>query len=391
MKKLLCLLALALLLPVWAAADTAAEVTSGCAMTMGTQTVPAKKLAKMQDDDYNTYYTLKPGKTLTVQAEQELGGVWLQLFDVVRKLTMEALVGEEWVTVSENPAHLTDWYALPEGATAFRIKNNDSWNLWIGEMAVYAPGDKPAEVHQWQELTRSDLMLIVAHPDDDLLWFAGLLPTYAGERQLQVQVAYLVPTTGNRKLELLDALWLCGVRAYPAFLDFRDVRGGTMEKQYDRWGGQNKVVGRVVQAIRRYRPSVIVTQGEKGEYGHPAHKVVCDAVKRAITQTGNADKFPKSSEMYGTWEVQKVYLHEYTKNQLHMDWHVPLSAFGGEDAYSVACRAMACHASQVKHGWALEDPGEHDNTLFGLYYTAVGADEACDDLMEHVVPVGEAS
>ena len=34
------------------------------------------------------------------------------------------------------------------------------------------------------------MLQIVTHPDDDLIWFGGLLPLYAGERGMNVLVAY---------------------------------------------------------------------------------------------------------------------------------------------------------------------------------------------------------
>ena len=46
--------------------------------------------------------------------------------------------------------------------------------------------------------------------------------------------------------------------------------------------------------------------------------------------------------------------------------------------------AMLCHKSQVKHGWQVEDGGENDNSLFGLYFTCVGPDEAKNDFLEHI-------
>ncbi|MBQ8080714.1 MAG: PIG-L family deacetylase [Clostridia bacterium] len=59
------------------------------------------------------------------------------------------------------------------------------------------------------------MLLLSAHPDDELLWFGGTLPTYAGERGKQVQLVYLAHGDARRKNELLDGLWTCGVHAYP--------------------------------------------------------------------------------------------------------------------------------------------------------------------------------
>lgn len=79
------------------------------------------------------------------------------------------------------------------------------------------------------------MMLVVAHPDDDLLWFGGLLPYYAGEKGLRVQVVYLAPTSTSRRTELLAALWECGVTAYPTFLGFHDKQAKDLNGQYKMW------------------------------------------------------------------------------------------------------------------------------------------------------------
>ena len=96
-------------------------------------------------------------------------------------------------------------------------------------------------------------MLLVAHPDDELLWFGGLLPTYAGDRHLAVEVVYAVPATPVRRLELLDGLWTCGVTAYPELLHMRDARSDTLEGQYKKWS-KTAFYDKVTDAIRRYRP-----------------------------------------------------------------------------------------------------------------------------------------
>ena len=68
-----------------------------------------------------------------------------------------------------------------------------------GNLAVFSVGigcllyTSPAiEAREWQpSCEKADLLLIVAHPDDELLWFGGALPTYAGERGMAVQVMYM--------------------------------------------------------------------------------------------------------------------------------------------------------------------------------------------------------
>lgn len=227
-------------------------------------------------------------------------------------------------------------------------------------------------------------MLLVAHPDDELLWFGGLLPTYAGQRNLRVQVAYLVPSTPLRRLELLDGLWTCGVKSYPLFGGMRDVRASTLKGQYKLWS-KNRVLTAVVEMLRQVKPEVLVTQDVNGEYGHGAHRVCADICQLAVTQAADGSCCKDSAKEHGVWQVKKLYIHLYGDDPLRMNWREPLSAFGGKDGYTVACEALACHASQVKHGWAMEEGGDTDNSLFGLCFSTVGPDAEKNDLMENIL------
>ena len=137
-------------------------------------------------------------------------------------------------------------------------------------------------------------------------------------------------------------------------------------------------------------PYVIVTHDLKGEYGHGGHQAIADTVCRAVSFAADPASFPDSAKAYGAWQVKKCYLHLYGEGQIRLNWHLPLTRFGGRDSLTVATEALAMHRSQVAHGWAMEDGGEMDNSVFGLYFTAVGPDERGDDLFEHI-SVGTAA
>lgn len=56
-------------------------------------------------------------------------------------------------------------------------------------------------------------------------------------------------------------------------------------------------------------------------------------------------------------------------------------------AQDVARLGFECHESQHADSWQrwrVEDGGEWDNSLFGLYRTSVGVDEMKNDLFEHI-------
>jgi len=381
----LTLLLLAVCLP--ALAQSAQDITGRCTIAAGKK---AAKARPMTDRDYDTYYTLKKGGVLEIQSQDEsLSGVFLQFYDRASEVEIHAFDGENWQAAGVGQGkYLCEYFPLPEGTRQVRVINTGKARMFLAELTLYGEGDRPARSPRWRELDKADMMLVVAHPDDELLWFGGLLPTYAGERKLRVQVVYLVPTTPNRRLELLDGLWHCGVDAYPLFAGMRDVKANSLQGQYKLWN-RNGLLEKIVGMVRQLQPEVIVTQDENGEYGHGAHRVCADICKLAVKNAPNAKKYKKSAKAYGTWQVKKLYIHLYDENTLQMDWHVPLEAFGGKDGMTVASEALACHVSQVAHGWAMEEGGENDNSLFGLYHSTVGEDENHDDFMENI-PLDDA-
>lgn len=381
MRKLMLCLAVLLCLALPALAQEAQEVTGACTITINGKKC---KSAPMTDRDYDTYYTLGTSAVLEMENQAGLSGLYLKHYD--RAVPVEVLAEKDgaWVSAGKGDAsYLVEWFPLPEGTTRVQLKCAGKGRLFAAEVALYGPGDCPAQVQRWSTLDKADMMLLVAHPDDELLWFGGLLPTYAGQRGLRVQVAYLVPSTPLRRLELLDGLWTCGVKSYPLFGGMRDARSGTLKGQYKLWG-KNRVLTTVVEMLRQVKPEVLITQDVNGEYGHGAHRVCADVCQLAVTKAADSASCKASAKEYGVWQVKKLYIHLYGDDPLRMNWREPLSAFGGKDSYTVACEALACHASQVKHGWAMEEGGDMDNSLFGLCYSTVGSDVEKNDLMENI-------
>lgn len=383
MKKhiFLGLTLLMLLISLPALADEAKDVTADCTFLRKTQQVD---FTPMTDRKYATYFTMNPGRVVEIHAKEALSGVYLQFFDSLLPMEVQAEQAGQWQTVAMTDGkYLTAWIPLPEGTQKIRVINPNKDRVYLAEITLFGAGERPARVHQWQDLDKADLMLLVTHPDDELLWFGGLLPTYAGERDLRVQVVYLVPSVGYRRLELLDGIWHCGVEAYPIFCHMHDKRAPNLTDQYKLWN-KDHLLGKVVGAIRQVQPEVLVTQDEKGEYGHGAHRACADACKLAFTLAADPAQYPDSAAQYGAWQVKKLYLHLYKENQLRMDWRAPLSAFDGKDGLTVATEALAFHVSQTAHGWAMEEGGQYDNALFGLYASTVGPDVNKDDFMENI-------
>lgn len=294
----------------------------------------------------------------------------------------------EWQTVAQGGGEfLAQYIPLPDVAAPFRVIGAESEKqaLKIFEITVLSPGRLPDWVQVWRKAEgKVDLMLLATHPDDELLWFGGLLPTYAGEKGKRVLVVTAACKAYYRRLELLDGLWHCGVRLYPVFLNLEDVMKGDRSAVLKAWG-KEKTIQRVAALYCKYQPDVVVLQDAGGEYGHSAHQAFSYAGRKAVSlAAGEEDDDTRWRGEFAAWRVPKVYIHLWEENQLRLNWETPLSAFEGKTALAVADEALHCHASQTANGWSMARAEEWNNGLFGLYSTTVGPDVARNDLFEHI-------
>ena len=383
---LLTLLALAFCFGA-ASAEKAVSVNASCDFAV--KGASRKEIKALTDDSYKTYLTVRAGGEITVDGKgKALGSILLQFYDRATETEVLAQVGEVWISAGVRGKYLSDWLALPEGTKAVRIVNTSKSRMMMAQVTLFGPGDRPDKSPEWHDCEKADLMVFACHPDDELLWLGGLLPTYAGERGLEVQVVYAVPSTPIRRLELLDGLCHCGVTCYPAFMNLPDKRSTTLSGAYKHWN-KNRMCKMETAFIRQYRPEVVVTHDFSGEYGHGGHRAVADTVRLSVGYAADSAKHTDSVKTYGTWQVKKFYVHLYAENRIQQDWHVPLARFDGKDGMTVATEALDLHRSQVANGWAMEEGGACDNTLFGLYMTTVGPDEAGNDLFEHIERTAE--
>ena len=374
-----------------AAAETARDITTECTL------IPASKKKAFEqaiDGSYKTFWNSSAGKgamiTVSVPEGEEASGVWFQWYEHEHAIAVQVKDGNgEWTEYGQTGGeYLSEYLPLPEGTTEFRIANpkkaRKSTPIPLAELHIYGKGEIPPEVQRWEApAEKADLMLLAGHPDDELLWFGGILPTYAGVRKKQVQVCILVPTLPRRRLEELDGLWTCGVRNYPVFGNFRDFFTLSLSDQYERWD-KERVYKTVTGWIRRFKPDVVITHDLKGEYGHGAHRACADAVIQALADAPNAKKYRESYREYGGWKVPKVYIHLYPESVIQFDWRIPLEEFGGMTAFEVAEAAFECHVSQRDTEYTVEDSGPCDCSLFGLYRSLVGPDTEHRDLFENL-------
>ena len=372
----------------------AEDITMDCALNGYTGAMD------LRDGAYKSYWssTMQNGVhslTITAPAGKTIGGVLIRWKSWPLAVAAQVMKNGRWTAVSVCEADfMAQYIEIPGGQEEIRIVSRDDngrTKLEISEITVLTPGELPADIPVFRKAPEKvDMLLIATHPDDEVLWFGGLLATYAGERRKDVLVACGAHNNYYRRLELCDCLWAMGVDIYPHFMRYSDVTYADPMQILDAWGGRNKVRGDLVALYRQYRPDVLVLQAVGGESGHPAHRTLSQAAREAVELAASPTEFPQSAEAYGAWDVPKVYVHLWEENRIRMDWHVPLERFGGLTGMEVAEIGFDKHISQRdKEKYSIHDGGDTDCSLFGLFHTTVGPDQEKNDLFENIPVRGE--
>lgn len=398
----LCWLALgAALLPL--SADAEAELLPG--LELVTYNSGFGSLDKLFDGNAQSGTAAGENACLTLERQEGIGSLYLTFDYESPNYTLTDNQTERTVSLGEKGfAHdfisLEDVFGHPVASVTIRFPK-EQVKLW--EVQAFAPGEPPEWVQRWRPCWEegADLALFSTHGDDEQIFFAGLLPEYAGERGYRVQVIYLTNhrnMTGVRVHEMLNGLWAVGVRAYPVFGDFDDFLTYDREEAFrifERLGWPKEtLLGFVVEQLRRFRPLVAVGHDFAGEYGHGQHMAYAQLLAEAVERSGDEAQFPESAQRWGAWEVPKTYFHLYGEHPVVLNWDQPLECFGGLTAFEVTkLRGFPCHETQqypvfCRQLYPFDRAAEverYSPCRYGLYRTQVGEDEACDDFFEHLI------
>lgn len=392
MKKwliaLLTLLALSLSV---AFAAEANDITEDCKFKVCSS---GRKYTLMTDKKYTSYWESNKIKTpwiaITAPEGKPIAGLYVCFGNMPESWEIQTSDdGKDWFTaVPGDTRFLHAYVALPQPAQHVRLAVTSEKNtaLRINELFVLSEGDLPDWVQVWQPTEeKADILFLSTHPDDELIFFGGAIPTYAVEQQRKVVVAYFTRSNTTRSSELLNGLWHMGVRTYPVIGNFKDSYAKNLKAAYKSAGGKGKVNEWIVGLYRQYKPEVVVTQDTNGEYGHKQHMMIADAAQNCIALAANEDEFTASTIAYGTWQVKKLYLHLYPENQITFDWTVPLKSMNGATGIELAEEAYTLHKTQASSGMSVTETGtKYDNRVFGLAFTTVGEDVRKDDFLENI-------
>ena len=378
----------ALLLFVFSAqADVARDITRDCAFRL---TYPKSSAANICDRSNETMYEsdqlLEPRLYITVPSDTPVASVYLEYGR--KKLPFDVQVKQDgvWQTVAACAGNYAQEYiSFPPVTGEIRLQfitGKYAEKVGISEIYCFTEGEiDESIVHLWQPAPKkADLMIVMAHPDDEVLWLGGCIPYYAGERQMNVAVITLTCSHPFREIELLNCLWHCGVRTYPMVGAFQDQNTTSVDHTYEVWN-RTKINSYLIDALRTLRPEVVVTHGFDGEYGHFHHVTAAYSMQRTVKMAAEENKY----SALPLWQVKKLYHHGGNENLTVMDWDQPLKAFGGKTGYEMACEGFEKHVSQTRTWYSVARRGERwDSYVYSLTYSAVGADSALGDLFENI-------
>ncbi|MBE6712313.1 MAG: PIG-L family deacetylase [Ruminococcaceae bacterium] len=336
---------------------------------------------------------------VTVSCETPIDSLYLIFYDKTAELKITAGGEERLVSAS----FLRQYISISELFGGAQTQLVIDFGEGVGLTELYGFGGVlPSWVQVWKApCENADLCLMTTHADDEQLFFAGVLPTYAGERDLEVQVIYFTDHAGEplRRHELLRGLWTVGVDHYPVISPFPDLyskSGEVAENQLKAKGYSHEdIVGFQVEMLRRFKPLVVVGHDPLGEYGHGQHIVNSATLQEAVAVAGDSSAYTESAEIYGTWDVPKTYLHLWKENPITMNWDIPLEHFGGKTAFQVTKEGFLCHDSQQYtwfRRWLNGNNGEitradqiktYSPCSYGLFRSLVGEDVEKNDFFEN--------
>ena len=184
------------------------------------------------------------------------------------------------------------------------------------------------------------LLLVHAHPDDEVIGTGATMAGYAAEgahvtlvtctagEEGEVLVPELAHLAADRQdrlaevrvVELANAMTALGVADHRFLGGFGRYRDSGMmgtaanDKPHAFWNADlDEAAAHLVKVIREIRPQVLVTYDENGGYGHPDHIQAHRVAMRAAELAADAGHAPESGP---AWEVAKIYWTAMPKSVL---------------------------------------------------------------------------
>ena len=358
--------------------EEALELTASCSLNLA----GTKNPKNLTDKKFTSYTESKSVKnpTLTVTSPSPIHGLYLCFQKKPESYEIQVKQGDVWQTAYEGNEFIHAFYAL-DGVSEVRVYANGDKKQTMGfnEVYVFGEGAIPGWVQQWEPTPeKSDLLFVVAHPEEELLFLGGAIPYYAVEKERTVALACMSYANTTRRSELLNGLWSMGYRNYPVIGDFKTAKAKGVKAAYktiDAKNGENVLVGWLSEVIAGTKPEVVVGPDENGEGSNGQRQMLADACRKAYAAAEDR------------WAVKKLYLHLYgnQNDQVVFDWNQPLEKLDGRTGMGLAYYAYLFHKTQDDQNKSVYQEGiTYANNTFGLAESRVGLDVNHDDLLENI-------
>lgn len=169
------------------------------------------------------------------------------------------------------------------------------------------------------------LMIVHAHPDDEVIGSGGTFARYAKQGVRTVLVTATLGEEGEivlkdmdtpenharlaeiRREELRRATDRLGI-AHQEFLGYRDSgMAGLPSNEHPECFHQadlDEATGRLVRLVRAYQPQVLISYNAHGGYGHPDHIACHLTTQAAFDAAADPARYPEAGP---AWAVAKLY------------------------------------------------------------------------------------
>jgi N-acetyl-1-D-myo-inositol-2-amino-2-deoxy-alpha-D-glucopyranoside deacetylase len=169
------------------------------------------------------------------------------------------------------------------------------------------------------------LMIVHAHPDDEVIGSGGTFARYDSEGIRTVLATATLGEEGEivvkemdtpenharlaeiRRQELRRATEILGIR-HQEFLGYRDSgMAGLPTNEHPEcfnMADLDEATGRLVRLVRAYRPQVLVSYNAHGGYGHPDHIACHKVTLAAFDAAADPARYPEAGP---AWAVAKLY------------------------------------------------------------------------------------
>lgn len=337
------------------------------------------------DDNIYTYGTVDEIK---IVSDNALYGVYIK-FD---RMPDEFTVTAEGKQLTQGTTDYLHHYIVLNGEKTVSIKFNNSAS--VADVFAFDTMDIPSWVQRWETLDKADIMVCPTHSDDDQLYFAGMLP-WCAANGYYVQVVYFTNhwNTHDRPHELLDGLWMNGIKYYPVISELPDLYSASLDGARLVFGSAGYTdeffVDFYIKLFERYKPLVVACHDIDGEYGHGAHMVNTVSVMSAVEESARKN----------IWDVKKTYIHLWHENKVVFNWDEPLAFFNGKSAFTISQESFECHKSQHRfdslYRWIngtqyapisrASEIRTYSPCEYGLYRSTVGMDSQTNGIFENLV------